>query len=1112
MSIKLTSSENRVIVVALLVAAASLAIGAKYFWRAFPEAAIDFRLNRNESEPLARNFLSARGARIESYRHAAVFSFDDETKVYLERTRGLERMNQLTRGPIRLWRWSHRWFKPQQKEEFRVAVSPAGEVVGYAHEIREEAPGANLDAAAARAIAEKFLREVMKRDLADLEFVETQTEKRPVRTDHSFTWKQKSVDLGDGSLRVEIEIDGNEVAGYREFVKIPEQWSRDYEKLRSRNVSAQVVDEVLFFLLTAAMLIILGLRLRDRDVPGRMSLAFGAVAAVLFFLGQLNDFSFAEFGYRTTDSYSSFVAGYFQRNILSAFGVGAWVFFLVGGSEPVYRENYPRLISLRRYLTWQGLRTRSFFMANVVGIALTFFFFAYQTVFYLAANKFGAWAPAEVNYSDLLNTRFPWVWVLFIGFLPAVSEEMQFRAFAIPFLRNILRSGKVALVLAAFIWGFLHSAYPNQPFFIRGIEVGVGGIVTGLIMLRFGILATLIWHYSVDALYTAFLLLRSHNHYLMVSGAVAAGFMLIPLIVALVAYWRTGTFAEETALTNAAVGVSRMPRKEAAPGAETALAYQPLSASRLGLAGVLVVVFVAVMLVPAYRFGKGVKLRIDREGAVRAADDFLAKRKVELAGYHRVAWIRENIDATALRYLLERRSVEESDQIYRQATRLALWQVRYFRPLQKEEHQVFVDVADGQVFNYRHEVDENAPGASLSPEEARTLAEKFLEQQGYRLTDFELQNSEAKKRKSRQDYTLTWQAKSGDARNVGDEHYRLEVDIAGDQVVGFARHFKIPEEWERERSARRLPNILLLGAYISVVAAVLLGAIILLVSQVRSGTIEWRRAAKVAVAVVLLSLLVELNQLPIVEERYDTSVPLASFRLLIAVSFFIVPLLTGLLAWVVVGLATSIYPDAWRVFRGAARRVWCRDAVVALALSLAVSLGLGHVNAVVSNRLHVYAPVKTDLFPAAFDAFLPATLLFLGSLSNAVLFAGMLAVVVRLVNLGLKQRAWWLGVGGLLVVATLGPSGAHSVREYLLGWTMGFVGLAVGLLLVSTFFRDNVLAYVAAMMCVPLVEPLISLLSQPAGFYRWNGMLLAVFFAVTLAWMFLAVGESRPAA
>ena len=71
-------------------------------------------------------------------------------------------------------------------------------------------------------------------------------------------------------------------------------------------------------------------------------------------------------------------------------------------------------------------------------------------------------------------------------------------------------------------------------------------------MLRFGIVATLIWHYSVDALYSAFLLIRSPNHYVMASGALTAGIMLIPLFVALLCYLRTGTFEDEAPLENAA--------------------------------------------------------------------------------------------------------------------------------------------------------------------------------------------------------------------------------------------------------------------------------------------------------------------------------------------------------------------------------------------------------------------------------------------------------------------------------------------------------------------------------------------------------------------------------
>src|SRR5208283_5386401 len=366
MSDTLTSSDRRVITMAIVVAGISLAIGVKYFSHAFPEAAITFQVNRDDSTPLAAKFLADRSWSVSGYRHTAVFDFDEDAKVYLERTQGLARMNTLTRGPIRLWRWSHRWFKPQQKEEFRVDVTPAGQVVGFDRELAESAPGASLETAAARALAEKFLVYVMRRDLAGLEFVDSVSEKRPARTDYSFTWKQKDVDLGDGSWRLEVEVDGDQVAGYREFIKVPEGWTRDYKKLRSRNEAANIVDEVPWILLCIAGLALLIQRLRKGDVPTPLSMSFGLVTGLLYFFGQLNTFSLAEFEYHTTDSYPSFVSDYVVRNLLVALALGAAIFLLMASTEPLYREAYPRFLSIRRYFSWQGLRTRSFFLANVV--------------------------------------------------------------------------------------------------------------------------------------------------------------------------------------------------------------------------------------------------------------------------------------------------------------------------------------------------------------------------------------------------------------------------------------------------------------------------------------------------------------------------------------------------------------------------------------------------------------------------------------------------------------------------------------------------------------------------------------------------------------------------
>ncbi|HUI40840.1 MAG TPA: CPBP family glutamic-type intramembrane protease [Terriglobia bacterium] len=1112
MAIRLTRPDFRTIVIIVLLAAGSLAVAIKYFSRAFPEASITFRVDRNDSLPIARQFLEARGLHLNGYDHAAIFNYSDDTKLYLEQTQGLDAMNRLARGPVHLWRWQHRWFRSQQKEELLVAVTPLGEVVGFNHVLAEAAPGANLDEAAARKLAEDFLTGAMKRDLGDLEFVEADANKRPARTDHTFTWKQKSVNLGDGSLRVEVKIAGGQVAGYQEYVKIPDQWQRDYERLRSRNDAAQLVDQVFWILLSVAMLAVLILRLRDRDVPLRLAGTAGLMASVLFLLGQLNTFSLSKFGYPTTDPYSGFLAGYIARTALAALGVGLAIFLLVAAAEPMYREGMKGQLALRRAFTWRGLRTRSFFIANVVGLGLTFFFFAYQTLFYLIANRLGAWAPSDIPFTNDLNTSIPWVAVLFGGFLPAVLEEMQFRAFALPFLHKYLRNWPLAILLAAFNWGFLHSAYPNEPFFIRGLEVGLGGIVIGFVMLRFGVIATLIWHYSVDALYTAFLLLRSPNHYLMLSGGLTAGIMLVPLLVALVAYWRTGTFADDAELTNAAEGIARPPRHEEVTAEEAPLAYRPLSRRRLLAAGGLVVLGVGIALLPSHRFGEDVKLRVTRAEAVAQADRYLAAQGVKLAQYQQVAWLRDNVDGAAVKYLLQFRSVQDVDRLYRQATKPALWQVRYFRPLQKEEYSVFVDPESGSVFTSTHDVDDNAPGASLTPDQALALGRQFAISRGFNLAEFELQDSVAEKKKAREDYTLTWQARAGNPMNVGDAHYRVVASIAGDQVVSFTRYFKLPEDWLRNQSARTLANVLLWAATLTLGSGLIGGGLWLFVRQVRADRLHWMKALSVSVAVGVMFLLSELNSYVAVKQQYSTSLPLRTFDLEIAVSYLVVFLVVALAAWVMVAFALGLHPDAWRVFSARARRVWARDAAVGLAVALAAGAGLDNLTALVYDRFHAYADAGGQIVSGALSQTIPAAAFFLQSLwFDAVFVTAGLAVLISLAVWVWGNRPWWMWPALALLAVGLGSPSAHSAGQFFTDWSLSLVQLLAGLVVVAFFLRDNVAAYLAVAFTLPLADPLISLLTGTAPFYRWNGIALACVAALVLAWLLLPRVKSQPA-
>src|SRR5882724_1100871 len=169
---RLKGSDYRFIAVCLALLAATTWFSIGNFYRAFPEASIDFRVKRDDGLALAGKFLSGAGYQTAGYRQASSFGFDDDAKTFLEREAGLEEANRLMGTKVRLWRWSYRWFRPLQKEEFAVDITTRGEFVGFEHQLPEEAARPEASAAQARLLAEDFLRTRLRRDPGSLEFVE----------------------------------------------------------------------------------------------------------------------------------------------------------------------------------------------------------------------------------------------------------------------------------------------------------------------------------------------------------------------------------------------------------------------------------------------------------------------------------------------------------------------------------------------------------------------------------------------------------------------------------------------------------------------------------------------------------------------------------------------------------------------------------------------------------------------------------------------------------------------------------------------------------------------------------------------------------------------------
>jgi hypothetical protein len=376
-----------------------------------------------------------------------------------------------------------------------------------------------------------------------------------------------------------------------------------------------------------------------------------------------------------------------------------------------------------------------------------------------------------------------------------------------------------------------------------------------------------------------------------------------------------------------------------------------------------------------------------------------------------------------------------------------------------------------------------------------------LRDHGYALADFELESSQSQKRKARQDYTFIWQAKPGDPRNVGEARYRIEVEIAGDEVVGFSRSFKLPEDWVRARNSTGIGNIVLTGLLVLLAGGLLAGFVMLFVGVVRHGHIPWAASAKLGVIAGVLTALSGVLQLATSDRSYDTSIPLTTFHAFQAIAIFISALFAGLAVWVLVGLCMSLFPEASDLFKAAARSQWRRDAAIAILLTVAAIAGVSQLEEFLTNRLHAYILADVQIVPDLLDGYVPGLTIFLRSVVYTLVLAAGLGAILYMIRLGWRRRSWWFWSVVVVLLVVLGPAGAHSASEYFAGWVLRFIPLILAVFVIAVFFRNNASAYVAAALCLVLVSPAASLVRQPAGLYRWNGMLLIALMIVAFAWL-----------
>ena len=1137
---RLDRNDGKVILIWILAGVLGAAVAYTYFFRAFPEASVDFTVSRSQALTVAKQFAASQGAQLSGYDSSIVFDLDDTAKTYLEREVGLQQANQMMAGDIHIWYWQTRFFRPLQKEEFDVRVDPAGGIVGYFHELEDAAPGAHLERAAAQATAESFLRDTLHVDLSRYDFrdEEANSTEHPARRDWSFSWERRGFRAKDAPYRLNVTLAGDRVSGYSEFLKVPEAWRLDYDHLRASNNLFEYIALIPYaFLLGGCLYVLVSLGRRGL-LEWRAGLALGVFLAVLYFIMTMNQWPLDRAEYDTNSPYSTFFLSRVGLAALTSLASALLVVLAVVPGEPLYRTLQSDKIRLDVGLRLPGIRTKEFFRANIIGICLAAAHIGYITVFYIISRKLGAWAPQDLNYENVVSTSLPWVYPLTIGIYAAASEEFLFRLFAIPFLLRVTKSRLLAVVLPAFFWGFLHSNYPQEPAYIRGIEVGLIGIVAGLVMLRWGIWATLTWHYTVDAFLISTSLLRSHGAYLRLSGAIVGGAALIPLAIAAISYSLRGGFVSDSSLLNAArpLGGPSM-EKAAAPSAESApetaiAAAAPAIPARYagmpsraftvlaacGVAGVALLTGVKRNVI-----GDFVRYQIDAQQATARASEVLRQYKIDQATYHHAATLTYTFDGYTNEYLRRAIGIPATNRIYRDQVPSAFWAVRYFRDSQNEEYMIVLK-PDGSLHSVHHTLDEKAPGANLAKEEAQRLAEAHLRREkSINLGDWNLVEANTEKKPARTDHVFTWEQKatldspSGSqssaagppaevplsATNAG-AHIRMQLRVQGDEVSGYRLFIKIPEAW-RDAESRTSPlQLAQTYALAAGIGAVLITVLVIFVRSLKRpeiARIPWRNLTKWSVWVLAAALVIFGNQIPQQLASYPTTTPLAMyiatlsiFRLFgLSLDYAGVVLLLGI-AWFF--LDRVFGPECIPPLREMSADYY-RDALSVAVLGSAAFLGLVRFPALFA-RWPLWRHTLAAAVPEGLDAINPASGTIAASILSGFVTAGVIGLAAGLIARYVRRA--WMRAGLLVLYAVLMTSNVATPGAFFRDAAFHLVMAAAAWFGVSRMARFNALGYFLLGAMIPLATDASQLLQQPNAYFQANGYALIACQLALLAW------------
>lgn len=170
----------------------------------------------------------------------------------------------------------------ERAEEYMLHVDLHDKVNRITHKLPQDFPGKTLTEEEARLIARQALQEHFSLTPEVAKEISATSEKHPNRLDWTFTFADTRYQLkNEAQARTNIDISGDQVTDYHQFIHVPETWIRAQNTQQSIFTLYSLAAMFLFFLILAFCIFMLARQVKTFAVSKKWLLALFGILALL---------------------------------------------------------------------------------------------------------------------------------------------------------------------------------------------------------------------------------------------------------------------------------------------------------------------------------------------------------------------------------------------------------------------------------------------------------------------------------------------------------------------------------------------------------------------------------------------------------------------------------------------------------------------------------------------------------------------------------------------------------------------------------------------------------------------------------------------------------------